>query len=276
VPIASSFERLRAYGDLCRASVGGPADASWLHLATLPEDVDDLFAAVARNGARRADYQGASVAAILVDAIVSTALPALLVDRRLPEVRPSNLWVRLHDSEPWFEQIRTEDPTVHLLVTDPDAEDATAVIVASLEDLQRRLAQQLVDAATPWFSAVRARAPVGRRGMWGRLADDIGGTALWTARAVGLDQRSAWEEAQAILDHIAEVAPELRVRSRLFPVHWAGGETLFQVKGTCCLWYTTFEEPDRCGEGYCTTCPLRNDTIRHERLHRYLADGAVG
>jgi hypothetical protein len=276
VPIASTFERLSAYGDLCRASVGGPADASWCHLATLPRAVDDLFAAVARNGRRRADYQGASVAALLVDAMVSTALPALLVDRRLPDVRPSNLWARLHDREPWFEQIRLEDPTVRLLATDPDAEDGTAVVVASLEDLHRRLAQQLVEAATPWFSAVRALAPFGRRGMWGQLADDVGATALWTARAVDLDQRSAWEEAQAIVDHVAAAAPELRVRPRLFPVRWEGGETLFQVKGTCCLWYTTFDDPHRSGEGYCTTCPLRNDDIRHDRLHRYLTERAAG
>lgn len=126
------------------------------------------------------------------------------------------------------------------------------------------------------FSAVRARAPFGRRRMWGQLADDIGGTALWTARAGDLDQRSAWKEAQAILDHVAETAPELRVRSRPFPVRWEGDETLFQVRGTCCLWYTTFEEPDRCGEGYCTTCPLRDDDVRHERLCRYLAELLAG
>lgn len=275
-PVTSTFERLRAYDELCRASVGGPTGATWLHLASLPQDLEDLFAAMARSGPRRAAYKGASVAAILTDAVVSTALPPLLVDRRLPDIHPLNLWVRLHESDFWFDQIRLEDPTVYLLPTDPEADHPTCVVVPTIEDLHRRFGQQLVEAATPSFSAVRALAPFGRRGMWGQLADDVGGTALWTARAVGLDQRAAWEEAQSILDHVAEAVPDLRVRPRLFPVRWEGGETLFQVKGTCCLWYTTFEEPDRLGEGYCTTCPLRDDDVRHERLHQYLADGAVG
>lgn len=276
-PLARSFERLRVNNQLCRAAVGDPSDQSWRRLsATTEEDLDDLFAASAQRGARRADHLGASVASLLVDALVSTALPPLLVERRLPDVRPRNLWVRLHASEPWFEGILIEDSTVHLLPTDSEASDPIAVVVPSVADLHRRFAHHLVETVGPWFAAIRARAPFGRRGMWGQLADDLCGTALWIARTAGLDQRAVWGEAQAMVDQVAAAVPELRARPRLFPVAWQGREMLFQVKGTCCLWYTRHDDADTLGEGYCTTCPLRADDVRQERLCRHLAESAAG
>lgn len=78
---------------------------------------------------------------------------------------------------------------------------------------------------------------------------------------------SAWW--QGMLDVMAAKAP-LRRRARLFPVAWSGGTTCFQVRGTCCLLYRSSAAPDRDGDGYCATCPLRTDRSRTERLRASL------
>jgi hypothetical protein len=275
-PLAGTFERLRRFDDLCRAEIGVPSDETehdrgWLPLGTITaHGLDELFAAAQRGGPRRPDYLGATVAAALVDVLVSTALPALLLERRLPEVAPANLTVRLHDDELWFHRVALVEPRCWALPDDPEAGDATVRTVANLDQLHVAFADVVVAAARGWFDAVRARAPFGRRGMWGQLADDVSATALWTARAAGLDQHETWDEGQAVIDVIAAAVPDLRVRPRRFPVRWSGGESLWHVKGTCCLWYTTAEDPDPCGDGYCTTCPLRPDDVRHERLAAWL------
>lgn len=276
-PLAASFDRLRSYDELCRAEVDVHSGGGWLHLGALPgRGLDELFAAVTRPGPRRPDYAGAAVAATLVDALVSTALPVLLVERRLPDVSPANLSVLLHDAELWFTRVSLHEPGCWVLPDDDAAADRSASVVPSLEELHQRFAASLLEAVRPWFGAIRSRAPFGRRGMWGQLADDVCGTALWTARTVGCDPRAAWREANVILDHLADTVAELRVRPRLFPVRWSGGESLWQVKGTCCLWYTTStDDADGGGGTYCTTCPLRPDDERRDRLRDWLETSAT-
>lgn len=271
-PLAATFDRLRRREPhLCRAEIGRPTGPGWLRLdATAHDVVDAVFPAAQSDQRRRLDYVGASVAARLIDVLVSTAVPALLVEGRLPDVSPTNLAVHLHDSEFYFDRVALHQATCWARPSDPEIAHPTVTAVTSVDELHRQFANVMIETAGGWFEAARSRAPLGRRGMWGQLADDLCGSALWTARAVGLDQRDAWDEAQAIIDLIAAAVPELRVRPRLFPVRWSGGEILWQVKGTCCLWYTTFPEPDTCGDGYCNTCPLRPDEIRHARLGQWL------
>lgn len=60
-------------------------------------------------------------------------------------------------------------------------------------------------------------------------------------------------------------------RPRPFPVSWAGGEALFQVKGTCCLYYKTRDGSlDADDDSYCTTCPFRDHGNRLSRLRHHL------
>jgi len=274
-PLADTFQRLRAFDELCRANIDVHRADGWLHLSDVPErGLDELFAAVIRPGPRRRDYAGATVAATLVDALVSTALPPLLLERRLPDVSPANVSVLLHETEWWFTQVSLHEPLCWVLPSDDAAADSSVCVVAEVAVLHRRLAVTLADAVTPWFDAIRARAPFGRRGMWGQLADDLCGSALWTARASGLDPNAAWREANAILDHVGEAFAELRVRPRRFPVRWSGGESLWQVKGTCCLWYTTADDHSD-DDAFCTSCPLRPDDVRHERLRDWLETNAA-
>lgn len=280
-PLLETTAKLRAVDSLYRVELGRQTGERWLPLDGLLDcGLDRLWSVAERGVRRRADYVAASVASALGDALVGAALPPLLVDGRLPDVRPANVSAECAEEEVWFERVALHTSSVVVVEGDPARHhpDVTAV-AGSVAELHRRFVEVLVDAVAPWFGAIRARAPFGRRGMWGQLADGVAGVALRTARAGRLDEGAAWDEAHAILDLVAGMVPELRVRPRPFPVRWSGGETLWQVRGTCCLWYTTFDRPQPSGEGYCATCPRRDDDSRHQRLQAWLeteAEAAAG
>lgn len=277
VPLAETLRRLDAH-DVARTIVGRPREERWLGLVALLESGPDEALQHVRSGQPTPDcVGGAAVAAVLVEALVGTARPPLLVERPLPDVARANLSVRWHEAKPWIARVAVHRPRGHVLAAGAGHPDAVAV--PTVRDLHGQLVSVVVDAVTPWFGAIRARAPFDRRGMWRQVADAVCSTALRTARAVALDHQPAWDEGQAIVDLVAESVPELRARPRLVPVRWRGGDALWHVKGTCCLRYTAFDDPDPCGEGYCVTCPLRPGDVRLERLRRwleYVADGVAG
>lgn len=110
-------------------------------------------------------------------------------------------------------------------------------------------------------------APFGRRGLWGIVADELASAALWAARAGGADTIGAWRLAETAIDVVAEEHHWLRARPRPFTITTAQGTTTFGVRGTCCLYYKTQSQPpDPSGDGYCTTCPFRDDDSRRDRL----------
>lgn len=273
-PLAVTLARVAVvFGEEPRLQMGGADGPRWLALdGVLDRGLDLLFAdrEADANGAR--DYLGGSVAAALASAVISAGWPALLLDGRLPDLSPANLAVHRHETEGCFDRIALGPGHWLILEGDPAAGHAGTRTVSELVELHRLFAHALVEALEPWFIAIRRRAPFGRFGMWGQVADDLCATALWTARRAGLDQPAAWDEAQAVLDLVAGRVRELRARPRPFPVTWSGGEALFSIKATCCLWYKTQAAPDPCGEGYCGTCPFRDDASRRARLAGWLEE----
>jgi hypothetical protein len=276
-PLVASAGRLQAMDpQVCRLQVDGPgeraAGETWLDLAD-PEGGLDLLVAAGERLGRRPDHLGASIASAVVDAVLSAHLPPLLVDRCLPGPG-AGLQARLHPDELWFDAVESGGGSCCLVAGDPRAQEPGVEVVEGVDALHRALAGALLETGRTWFPAVRRRAPFGRRGMWGQLADDVHATALWTARVAGLDPRTTWDEAQTIVGLVAAEAPELKVRPRPFPVTWSGGEALWQVKGTCCLWYTACPELER-DASYCTSCPLRPDDLRHELLRSWMESQAA-
>ncbi|MGH9041819.1 MAG: hypothetical protein ACRDZ3_16495 [Acidimicrobiia bacterium] len=142
--------------------------------------------------------------------------------------------------------------------------------------LLRCLAAEAVDVLVPLFDAVRAWAPFGLRGMWGALADGIGGRAAFGAAERGEDGAPAFRRAMAVVDAIAKAAPlSAIIRPFLVPVEWSGGVTHLPRKGTCCLLYKTTADRDPSGENYCTACPLRDEESQLVRWVRWLEDRAA-
>lgn len=276
-PVADALDQVVARTGVAYVTVeiGRPTGEGWLRIDT-PEDhaLEQLATDARREGADARDYVGATIAARVGEAAITAAWPALLLTRRLPDLRRFPLTVHPHHPEGWFDRIAIGGDHCFVLPDDPAADHPDSTVVDDVSALHARFVEDLVAYVRPWFAAVRARAPFGLRGMWGQLADDISGTALATARTAGLDAEAAWTEGGTVIDRLAAAVPELKVRPRPFPVHWSGGEAMFQVRGTCCLWYKTVSGRNAGADGYCSSCPLRDDDSRHASLASWIEEEA--
>ncbi len=157
-----------------------------------------------------------------------------------------------------------------MLPDDPARAHPDSEVVAHLDALSELVASEIVATLTVVFGAVRARAPFGLRGMWGSLADGLGGGAALDAVNRGIDVSETWREAMQLLDAIAARTPLMRVRPRLRELEWSGGVSGVVVRGTCCLYDKTHDAPDPRGEGYCTSCPLRDPDDQLDRWRDWL------
>lgn len=199
-----------------------------------------------------------------IDPWFGADVAALVIDHRLPDPR-SPLWVREHD-EGWFDRVAFERPGVLVARADAHAGHPDATVLDD-DELISELARGLATRLEPVLDVVRGLTPFGRRGLWGGVADELASAALWAARASGGDPEAAWRTAVAITDAVAADVPWLRTRPSCFPV----GETMWAVRGTCCLFHKTQPQPpDPSGESYCTTCPFRDEDSRRQRLTAHL------
>jgi len=270
-PLASSLARLARWDGTPALTLGGPTGPDWLRLRDVDRGLDLLLAQGEAATPGCPDYDAASVATMVAGAVVDAGLALLLVERRLPDLDPVDLAARRSPDELWFDKIALLSPRLTVLPDDPAAVHPDVTVVPTLADLHQRFVDRLLAALEPWFDGLRrTRAPLGRAGMWGQAADEITGTALRTARAVGLDEGAAWTEASSILDRLALLVPRSKARARPFPVAAATRSCLFQVKGTCCLWYRSVPGSDPAGEGYCVACPKRTDADRYSLLVAHL------
>jgi hypothetical protein len=171
-------------------------------------------------------------------------------------------------------------PRLAVLPDDPAAAHPDAEVVPDLSRLRRWFAQRAVATLDPLLSAVREVGRYPLRNLWGAVADDLCGSAVWAVReSVGDLARTeaAWAETQALLDDVAALAPHLKVRPRPFPVSWSRGTALFQVRGTCCLYFRTPEAGQRSEEErYCGSCPFREDGQRHRMWADRLEEQGAG
>lgn len=126
----------------------------------------------------------------------------------------------------------------------------------------------------PWLARHAAVLPITERTAWGGVVDSLTGSALAAARAgLGASADVVWDRLECFIDELAQLAP-LPGRPRRVDVTHAGGTSVFPVRSTCCLHYRTCPSPDRDGDGYCVTCPLRSDASRQQRLATHLEDVA--
>ena len=159
--------------------------------------------------------------------------------------------------------------------TTPRPASPDAVVVDDPAALRRHVAAELAAIALPVFASVRALAPFGAVGMAGNFADSAAWAGVEHAGERGVD--AAWAEVDALLDELRLAGLAFRARPRLDCAVWEGTRRSFVIKSACCLYFRTYEgTPDRSGEGYCTSCPLRDDAWRRERWAQWLAEGARG
>ncbi len=224
--------------------------------------------------ASRAAAAGSYLASFLLSGLVEVAVAALIGQRRALVLSPGTVALRRH-REGWVDGLALRDARVRVLPDDPEAGSPDAVVVDDPAALRRHVAAELAAIALPVFASVRALAPFGAVGMAGNFADSAAWAGVEHAGERGVD--AAWAEVDALLDELRLAGLAFRARPRLDCAVWEGTRRSFVIKSACCLYFRTYEgTPDRSGEGYCTSCPLRCDTWRRERLAQWLAEGARG
>jgi hypothetical protein len=261
ISVSPSVDRFTATvaslaSDVVEIKVGLPTDAEWL---SLPEAVDAAPAWHAELTTRVGDRRAA--AAYLVGWIAE--VPALLtgvpvvLGAPVVEVEVDDLHVRRH-TDGWFDGLAIDPWSAHEPVRPLDA----------AAEMVHRLTAPIVETLT-------AELPVGASAAWGSVADSLAGHALHLARASGRDLDDVWVAAQRLLDGLESRLAIQLVRPRPLLVPWTGGIARHQTRGTCCLHHRTCADPDPRGDGYCATCPLRDEASRIERIAAYLDATAV-
>jgi hypothetical protein len=260
--------------------VSGPG---WMRLADVVADPAGMDAWVKAELAGTAkghrDLAGSLVVYRLAGSLAELAIVPLLAEQRVLLLASERLWLSFGASAR-IDAVGLPEPTVAVLVGDPDAHQPGTTVVADGSELHTLAAQGLTATFAGVAAAVRERAPFGLAGIWGTLVDHVADVAMRWTRDTGHDPDPAWTTANAVIDALA-LQPESRLRARpqREDVTCDAGSAAFITRGTCCLLYKVHEsdtgEPpsmqDRIAAAACTSCPLRPEEDRHARWRRLLS-----
>ena len=231
--------------------------------------LDAFFDQVAAGHDGRAlpkDTTAAFLGGGFVAALVSAPVALLVLEQRVPQFTPADLSIHRH-SAGYFDRVAFGDGRFAALPSDPDADHAAAVIVASVDELSHQLAAAVVQCLEPVLAEIRRRAPFGLRGLWGFVGDEAASVELTVApdREPTISKR--------FVDAVAALTPHLRTRPTLCTIDGPNGPHRFSIRSSCCLWYKTPGAEDRIANGefaYCSTCPLPDDADRRQQLRANL------
>jgi ferric iron reductase protein FhuF len=239
--VADPLARLDQIDPWCRHVAGRPTGEGWSGLdeavALVPDWLDHLQAGVADG---HVDVAASYLTGWLGGLVVGTVATALAEVGCTWAVGPETVAVHRH-VDGWFDAIAVAGAPIG----PPD----------DLATLRARAAAGAAGALDPVFRAVRSRAPFGRAGMWGAVADRVTVAAVERARDAGQDPCPAFHQATAFVDALARHV-RIGARPALCSVPSPDGRAPFVVRGTCCLAYKAARglDPD---EARCTDCPLR-------------------
>jgi hypothetical protein len=260
-----------------------PSRAGWVRLDRLMADdraLDAWYAAELGATARgHRDLAGALIAYRLAGSLAELVVGTTLDQRRSLPLGPGSIGLRFGDAAR-LDEVSVSAPVVVVAPDDRDAGAAGATVVEPPDvagQLRHVAVEALVDVFAPVVDAVRARAPFGRRGMWGTLADHVAEVAVRRARERDADVQAAWEAASVLLDDLATVQPHARTRPRRQVVASRRGPQVVVAKGTCCLVYKAGAPVGdrgaaarRIAPDACSSCPLRPELDRARRFTAWL------
>lgn len=270
-PLTEAVDRVSALYSYLEFRIGLPDEDAWWRVADLADAgllAGWLDEVEAHFGERR--VAGSYMSNWLLRVLAGLWAVPVLAAERLPLSGLDDVAVRRNPGG-WFDGAALGREAAGALPGDPALACPDTVAFTGRAALLDALVERL-SGLEPVILALREACPVGLNALWGIVADSVANQALEIARLTGRDQEAAWRDVEAIIDRLAALQPRLRARPRAFPVSVGPVIHLFEVRGTCCLYYRTVVNPDRDGEGYCETCPLRTDESRPPRL-RALLDG---
>lgn len=274
-PLSETFSRLQAAVAQRHLVVGepGPGWVAWDRLSGDDDLLDAWFARILGGAAAgRADVAGSFLVIAATGTLVDVAATVLLAEQRAFSLGAADLAVH-RDPAGFCDGLAVISPAVVVLPGDPAAAHPDAQVSGSPAELTRQVGAALADVLEPVFGAIRRRAPFGRPGMWGAVADQVGLIASRLARFGGVGH-GCWPRSVELLDAVAARAPALRSRPHPLSVPFESGTRLFSIRGTCCLLYKVSPGADRTtGAGYCATCPLLRPEVQATLLAGWARNG---
>ena len=175
--------------------------------------------------------------------------------RRVPDFSPQNL--RLHiDQNAWHDKLALATDHFYALPDDPEAGHAHVSIVEDIDALRACLRTQIEAHMTGIIDALKIRTGMGKRGMWGIVADRFAGNLLHAAKTLGHEDLCKHE----IAGLVQVTGSALKGKTGMMVIEYEGRSETFLQRGACCNYY---KAP---GYGYCSTCPRQRPEEIVERL----------
>lgn len=242
-----------------------PAEPEWLGVDALLHGggLERTFAACSElRAAQRRDVAGSLVTMRFTSVVIEAVMLLLLDHRCALEADPTRMAFRRGEGD-MVDGIAFDGAVVHASTTAGAPVEAIDPVAYGIA------ARTIVGALSPIFTAVRAVAPYGVRGMWGNVADQCGLFATRVVRAGRVEPPVGWAVAMGLVDAVGAAGVVLGGRPTLVEAPLGDTTTWYSGKGTCCLVYKGRAITDRStGEGYCSTCPLLPGEVRLARLSR--------
>jgi hypothetical protein len=246
---------------------------SWLRLhAGLPDDPDRTWWRCSTMLAQPAHFDkwGAELAGWLQTSYAEApervvagylltwylSVPGLLAgllfhrERRVPELRPEALALRLGEPRPHPDAVALLDERFACLPGDPDAASPAATVVADESALAALLRARFAGHAARFVAAFGPGARFGRRTLWAAATDALD-EGLWLAgRYCGTETNGVADAALVLPDLAAAELTPFTSPSTLV----AASEGWTRRRESCCFHYAL-----RNGQGECETCPRVRD-----------------
>ncbi|BBL80957.1 hypothetical protein RxyAA322_28110 [Rubrobacter xylanophilus] len=186
------------------------------------------------------------------------AVAAYVLARRIPDLSPENVHVRL-DEGGGIPEAAVSDERFAALASDPAAGHPDAVTVAGEEELLGWMRERLLAGLEPLADLVGAITRVGARTLWGRAADLLAQSFLMVGGDTP-DQVRYMQDARAFVSGLP-----FGERVGFFVVESAGRRRAFMRRSVCCQAYKNPEY------GYCLSCPVLSQEERERRAAEELA-----
>jgi hypothetical protein len=275
-PLAATLARVSKTSEYLKTHFGVPEAAGWVR----PADAFVLGSAVlaAQIGVTQQRLRtdspsvvGGSLLQTYQWPLIHAAVGGYLADRRVPDVRPEEVWFHPKvdaEHEDAIDAVTLACTRFWALPDDPEAGHPDATILPGQAALRDRLRDMITAHFAPAVAVLCEALGCKERGLWLFVADGVAGTLAWTR--IEHEPHASRSELETELEGLVGLpgSPLFTKQIGLFELVFRDQPRLQYDRATCCYWYKTADAKGN----YCTTCPKRPKAERDALLLKYMAE----
>ncbi len=268
-PLALTVAQFNQLSPYLRVRIGQPTDTGWLAASEcFHSDTPYLDQAITAARHHLRTDAATVVASVVLRQylwlVAGAVLAGYVLDRRLPDVRIDNCWIRWEGGYS-IAELALAEPGFTALRSDPAADHADATTVADEQTLRAHLHHLIEDHFSFVIDRLCEACRCKAQGLWLAAVDYCAHLLLWLWQlryptATADELRVATQE---LLVAPGSLLPGQRIS--FIEVPSPSGPRLFLNRATCCYWYRME------GGDYCMNCPKRALAERIARLRAYVA-----